>query len=474
VSLESELAEVVGAVHVVVDPTMTASYEVDWTRRFSGRCRAVVRPDSTEQVVGVLAACRRHGACVVVQGGNTGLVGGATPAGGEVLLSTTRLRELGPVDEIAGQVTVGAGVTLAAVQAHVRPHGFDVGVDLGSRDSATVGGMVATNAGGERVLRYGPMRAQTLGLEAVLSSGDVLAHMGGLPKENTGYDWVGLLTGSEGTLAVLTAVRLRLVPAPAGRAVALLGFDDTRSAMRALSDLRRAVPDLTAAEGFYAAGLAMVRAHTGLGDPLPGGHAVYLLVERTEPAAAVDPAEPLLAALADADVGAAVVVSEGAACRALWRYREAHAEAISADGIPVKLDVAVPVAVLADFVEGLAPTVQQVAPGARVIVFGHLAEGNLHVNVLDAGDNAVAVTDAVLRSVVARGGSISAEHGVGRAKVEWLGLSRTPAELAAMAAVKRALDPTWMLGPGVLLRPAGTPTRRHGGAKPPRGETLGP
>ncbi len=457
-NLESELAEVVGAAHVIVDPAMTASYELDWTRRFHGRCRAVVRPASTEQVVGVLATCRRAGVSVVVQGGNTGLVGGATPAGGEVVLSTTRLHELGLVDDVAGQVTVGAGVTLATVQARVRRHGFDLGVDLGSRDSATVGGMVATNAGGERVLRYGSMRAQTVGLEAVLATGDVLSHLAGLPKENTGYDWVGLLAGSEGTLAVLTRVRLRLVPAAAGCAVALLGFADTQSALRWLAVLRRAVPDLRAAEVFYAAGLDLVRAHTGLGQPLREGHPVYLLVERAQQGGGSDAASPVLTVIEEiADAAGAptsadaIVVSEPSACREIWRYREAHTEAINAVGIPVKLDVAVPLSALPDFVEQLAPTVQGVAPQARVIVFGHLAEGNLHVNVLDAGERAEPVTEAVLRAVVACGGAVSAEHGVGRAKVAWLGLSRTPAELAAMAALKRALDPDWMLGPGILL-----------------------
>ena len=253
-SVETQLADVVGPPHVLVDPEVTASYEVDWTRRFSGRCRLVVRPRTTGEVVAVLAVCRRHGLGVLVQGGNTGLVGGATPAGGEVVLSTTRLGELGPVEPVASAVTVGSGATLASVQAHVRSLGLDVGVDLGSRDSATIGGMVATNAGGERVLRHGSMRSQVLGLEAVLSSGQVLSRLGGLPKESTGYDWVGLLAGSEGTLAVVTAVRLRLVRLPAARAVALIGCSDVAAALAILAELRRRLPGLEAAEGFLAEG----------------------------------------------------------------------------------------------------------------------------------------------------------------------------------------------------------------------------
>lgn len=451
-SLETELGQLVGREHVLVDPDLTASYEVDWTRRFRGRCRLVVRPADTGQVCAVLAACRTRAVPVLVQGGNTGLVGGATPAGGEVVLSTTRMRDLGSVDTAAGQVTVGAGATLAAVQAHLRGSGLDLGVDLGSRDSATIGGLVATNAGGERVLRHGPMRAQTLGLEAVLSTGAVLSHLGGLPKENTGYDWVGLLAGSEGTLAVLTRVRLRLVPASAARAVALLGCDDASALVSTLAELRRRLPLLEAAEGFFADGLALVRAHTSWPDPLPARYPAYLLVETAEPGGRSDPAEAVLSALDGlADLRDAVVVTQPADRLALWGYREAHTEAISAAGVPVKLDVAVPAGALAAFVEALPSLVAGVAARARVIVFGHLAEGNLHVNVLDADEREDAVTDRVLGAVVAAGGSVSAEHGIGRAKVAWLGLSRSPAELAAMTAVKAALDPTWTLGPGVLL-----------------------
>jgi FAD/FMN-containing dehydrogenase len=452
VSLETELAQVVGREHVLTDPEVTASYEVDWTRRFRGRCRLVVRPAGTDEVAGVLTACRTRGLDVLVQGGNTGLVGGATPAGGEVVLSTTRLRELGPVDNAAGQVTVGAGATLAAVQGHLRASGLDLGVDLGSRESATIGGMVATNAGGERVIRHGPMRAQTLGLEAVLSSGEVLSHLGGLPKESTGYDWVGLLAGSEGTLAVLTRVRLRLVPSPAARAVALVGCDDAAAVMGTLAELRARLPMLEAAEGFFADGLALVRTHTGLPDPLPAAYPAYLLIETAEPSRASDPTAALLSALAAVgDLRDAVVVSQAPDRLAIWRYREAHTEAISAAGVPVKLDVALPAGALAGFVDALPPLVAGVAPQARVIVFGHLAEGNLHVNVLEAAGRQEAVTDLVLRAAVAAGGAVSAEHGVGRAKVGWLGLSRSPAELAVMSSLKSALDPTWTLAPGVLL-----------------------
>jgi FAD/FMN-containing dehydrogenase len=319
---------------------------------------------------------------------------------------------------------------------------------------------VATNAGGQHVLRHGPMRAQTLGLEAVLSAGQVLSHLDALPKESTGYDWVGLLSGSEGTLAVVTAVRLRLHPTPAACAAALVGCAGVSALTTLVDQLRRRLPDLQAAEGFFAAGLSLVREHTGLPDPLPGGHAAYLLVETAQAHGADgadgagDVAEVLARALDGlAGVDAAVVVAEPSARRALWRYREALSEAINAAAVPVKLDVALPLGALPGFVQGLDSLVAQAAPAARVVVFGHLAEGTLHVNVLGSGELDEVVTERVLGAVVAAGGSISAEHGVGRAKVRWLGLSRSPAELAAMSAVKSALDPTWTLGPGVLLPP---------------------
>jgi FAD/FMN-containing dehydrogenase len=451
--LVAALREVVGAAHVLVDPELTATYETDWTRRFTGRAHCVVRPASTPEVAAVLRACAAHAATVVTQGGNTGLVGGGVPAGGEVLLSTTRIADLGDVDRVAAQVTVGAGVPLVALQTHLRAYGLDVGVDLPARDSATVGGLVATNAGGERVLRYGSMRAQVVGMEAVLADGSVLSRLAGLPKDNTGYDLVGLLAGSEGTLGVITRVRLRLVPLLAARSVALLALDGIAAALAALAALKERLPTLDAAELFLAEGLDLVRSHTGLPAPVPGAHPAYLLVECADRS---DPSERLLAALGELSgampgISDAVVAEDQASRHKLWRYREAHTESISAVGVPVKLDVGVPLAAFAAVASSVGPAVEGAAPGARTIVFGHLNEGNLHVNVLGAQGREDAVTDAVLRLVTAHGGSISAEHGVGRAKVAWLPLSRSEPELAAMRAIKRSLDPTGLLNPGVLI-----------------------
>ncbi len=443
------LRAAVGPEHVLVDADLRASYETDWTGRFHGDARCVVRPADTAQVVAVVQACAAAGAPLVVQGGNTGLVGAGVPAGGEVVLSLRRLTALGEVDRVAAQVTAGAGVTLADLQKHVRAAGLDFGVDLAARESATVGGLVATNAGGIRVLRYGSMRAQLLGAEAVLADGSVVSRLGGLLKDGTGYDLVSLLAGSEGTLGLVTAVRLRAVPLLRAGCAALLAMESTQAAVDLLPVLRERLPHLAAAELFYPAGLELVRRHGHLPAPFEIDVPVYLLLECLD---RTDPTDDLLEVVGEVPgLLDARVASDAAGQRALWAYREQHTESISAEGVPVKLDVSVPVAALPGLVDELPGSVAAVAPSARTILFGHVNEGNLHVNVLDAGAAEEAVTEAVLRAVAARGGSISSEHGVGRAKPHWLHLSRSEPEIAAMRAIKHALDPAGLLNPGVLF-----------------------
>jgi FAD/FMN-containing dehydrogenase len=451
VTLEDSLRAVVGASHVIDDRSVVPSYETDWTGRFHGTARCVVRPASTDEVAGVLRACGAAGVAVSIQGGNTGLVGGAVPADGSVLLSLTRLSSIDPVDAVARQVTVDAGCTLAALQQVVRAEGLDVGVDFAARDSCTVGGMVATNAGGERVLRWGTMRAQVVGVEAVLPDGSVMSRLTGLPKDNTGYDVGALLAGSEGTLAVITRLRLRLVPLLTGRAIALCAVAGTAEVVELVTSMR-SLPSLEAAELFYADGLELVRAHTGLPAPFAAEHPAYLLVECAQGS---DPTDDLLAALEAAGdlVLDATVASDSRGRAALWAYRESHTESINATGVPVKLDVAVPLTAFTEFAAALPGAVAAVAPEARTILFGHVNEGNLHVNVLGALEQDEAVSDAVLRLVASYGGSISAEHGVGRAKVGWLSLSRSETEITLMRAVKHAVDPAGLLNPGVLFPP---------------------
>jgi FAD/FMN-containing dehydrogenase len=453
VPLETALRSAVGSAHVLLDPDLRASYETDWTGRFSGESRAVVRPATTAEVAGVLAACASAHVPVVVQGGNTGLVGGGVPPAGPsdnppVVLATARLTELGEISVAARQVTAGAGVRLAALAAHARAAGLEFGVDLAARDSATVGGMVATNAGGIRVLRYGSMREQVAGVEAVLADGQIVSRLDGPAKDSTGYDIGHLLAGSEGTLAVLTRLRLRLVAAERERAVALVAAAGTAEAVELLGALRARLPGLCAAELCFAAGLALVAEHLGVPLPLAGAGDAYVLVEV---AGAADPVDGLLSALQDSPQVLDATVAATASDRArLWALREAHTETISALGVPVKLDVSVPMTRLAELTGRLPGVVAAAAPDALLIIFGHLAEANLHVNVLAAADPGN-VTAVVLSLVASLGGSISSEHGVGRAKARWLGLSRTDAEIGVMRSVKAAFDPLGLLNPGVLL-----------------------
>jgi FAD/FMN-containing dehydrogenase len=451
VTFEDSLRAIVGDSHVLLDPDLRAPYETDWTRRFTGTARCVVRPSSTPEVARVVRACAEARVPMVVQGGNTGLVGGSVPgpAGDEVLVSLTRLTGLEPVDTLESQVTVGAGVTLEKLQTHARSAGLDFGVDLAARSAATVGGLVATNAGGIRVLRYGSMRNQLTGLEAVLPDGTVITRLTGLAKDNTGYDLTQLLAGSEGTLGIVTRVRLRLVPQLPARSVALIGLAGTEDALAVLARARPRLTTLAAAEVCYADGVALVRSYAKLPAPFQPEFPVYLLLEC---AAGTDPTDDLLELLGDCDeIGDATVASDPAGRTRLWTYREAHTEAISAAGVPVKLDVSVPLGELPGLVAELTPAVAKIAPDARTILFGHLNEGNLHVNILDGGPSGSELTDAVLHLVAAHHGSISSEHGVGRAKAHWLALSRSAEEISTMCRIKSALDPNGLLNPGVLL-----------------------
>jgi FAD/FMN-containing dehydrogenase len=452
-TLERRLAAIVGADRVLDDPEVCASYGRDVTGRFGGAARLVVRPGDTREVAEVLAVCHGAGVPVVPQGGNTGLVGAGVPRGGEVVLSLTRLDALGPVDPIAAQVTAGAGVTLEHLQQHAAEAGLAFGVDHGARSGATVGGMVATNAGGAQVLRHGTMRAQVMGVEAVLADGRIVRRLAGLLKDNAGYDLTQLLVGSEGTLAVVTAARLRLVPKPAHVVTALLGVGSTGDAIEVMWALRDRVPSLNALEIFYADGLELVCAHRRLSAPFADTHPVYVVAECAAPA---DPLQELADGLEGTPVLDVAVADDTARRRALWTYREAHNEAIAAAGIPHKLDATVQLRDSPAFEQQVRTVVGAAAPGARTIIYGHLGDGNLHVNVIGPEPDDESVDEAVLELVGEFGGSISAEHGVGVAKRRWLHLTRSSEEIALMAAVKEAFDPQRILNPGVLLPDRGS------------------
>lgn len=466
-SLAEELAGIAGSGNVLTGPDLMAGFLTDWTRRYQGTASCVVLPGSTDEVAAIIGCCAARGVPVVAQGGNTSLVGGSVPPPGEpsgsgdapVVLSTRRLTALQPVDRLAGHVMAGAGATIASVGQRAAAAGLEYGIDLASRDSATVGGTIATNAGGIHAIRYGPTRAQLLGVAAVLADGSVLDNLGSQTAGSSGYDLAQLLAGSEGTLAVITAARLRLWPDEPVAAVALAGTSGIGQAAELYGQIRAQAPGLRAAEYFDAAGMDLVCRAAGLPPPPRSAHAGYLLTEI--PGNSLD-AERLARANLPPD---AAVAQDGRGRAALWAYRERLTEAIASAGIPHKIDVAVPAGALDAFRAELDEVVRQSAGGRgarhgsgagpggqpQVIVFGHIGVGNLHVNVLgpDPGDDAVDA--AVARLAAAHGGSVSAEHGIGRAKAGWLGWSRSQAEITAMRAVKSALDPAGLLNPGVLF-----------------------
>ena len=446
--LVAELKRIVGYDHVLTEPSLRAGYEADWTGRYRGEAVAVVRPGGPEEIAEIVRFCRTNRVPLVPQGGNTGLVGGGVPRGGAVLLSLGRLTEIEPVDIDAVAVVAAAGATLAAVRRAANDAGFAYGVDLAARDSATIGGTIATNAGGIHVFRNGMTRDQVLGIEAVLGDGTIVSRLDAPRKDNTGYALGQLLAGSEGTLGIVTAARLRLLPRLDRRVAAFIGVPGMDEVVAIARQLRRRVPSLDAAEVIMADALDLAVRH-GADRPLPERHAAYLLVEV---AGVRDPEPDLLSALAAIDgAGDAVVAADSAARERLWRLREHLPEAISREGVAHAIDVAFPLGQLAAVIERLPATIEAVAPGATAIVFGHLLDGNLHINVLGLDPDDPAVDDAVLGLALELGGTVSAEHGIGVAKAAWLTRDRSPGDLAAMRSIKRALDPDGILNPGVLL-----------------------
>jgi FAD/FMN-containing dehydrogenase len=444
-ALQRELSSVVGVSHVLAGGHAPA-YEHDWTGRFRGRSRLVVRPADIEQVAQIVSTCRTHGVPIVPQGGNTGLVGGGVPLDGEVVLSLVRLSTVA-VDAAEGTVTAGAGVSVRQLHEAATAAGLGYGVDLASRDSATIGGTVATNAGGLRVMRYGDTRAQVLGVQVVTGTGSVASGLRSLRRDNTGYHLPSLMCGSEGTLGVITGVTVRLRRPPKERYVLLVGLGSLEQAV-SLARATRFVDGVAAVEFMQSKGVALVAQLTKRRPPLPEA-AVLLLVE------VADGPEPerMLGLLGQATGD--VLLGQNTRDRdRLWQWRERHTEAVAKLGVAVKMDVTLPLSALASFVEQVEESVRQVAPPGRCWLFGHLADGNVHVNVTGAVDRADAVQDAVFTLVATLGGSISTEHGIGRAKRGWLSRVRSDAELMTFRALKSALDPDGVLNPHVLLGPA--------------------
>lgn len=454
------LSAVVGAGHVCTDADLRAGYEVDWTGRYRGTCIAVVRPGDTSEVAATLAFCDERGIAVVPQAGNTGLFGGGVPRAEStngrpaIVLSTRRLATVSDIDRAAMQLTAGAGVTIAEWRNAARAVGVDTPIDFASRDSATIGGAIATNAGGSRVVRFGTMRQQVVGVEAVLADGTLVGSLAGLAKETVGLHWPSVLCGSEGTLAVITAARLRLVPLFDRVSTVSAAMSSIDSAVALLEALRHRVASLDSIEIMFPEAIDQVAAHLRRTAPaeLPQG-GVAVLIECADHS---DPAPALMSAIHSIEGVVATAVASGDAQRQqLLAWRDRVPEAIAAvaatgAGPTYKLDVAVPTRAIGQLVEVARAAAER--QGARVVAFGHLAEGNLHLNFLDA-TQPDDIAEIVLTTAAELGGTISAEHGIGIAKTRWLHLVRSTGDLAAQHALKQALDPNLILNPGVLQPP---------------------
>lgn len=432
---------------LTTDPDLLVGHGVDLTGRFGGTAVALARPRDRDQVAAVVATCAAHRLPLVPQGGNTGMVGGGVPRDGELVLSLSRLDSLGEVDRAAGQIVAGAGVTLERVQEAARRAGFEFPLDFAARASATVGGAVATDAGGALALAHGTMRRRVVGLEAVLGDGSIVDRMAGLLKDNAGYDLPALLIGSEGTLGVVTAARLQLEPAKPLRMAALFGVGSLAAGLGLLTALRR-VPGLEAADFLDSACMRLVEEQRGVANPLGAEHRLYVLAQW---AGDRDPLDQVAAAVAGLSPEPPVAVADGAADRErLWACRELINESIRDRGIPHKLDVAVPLAALPEFDRRVCELIATVE-GAELYLYGHLGDGNVHVNLVGLDREDESVDERVLRLVADLGGTISAEHGVGLAKARFLSLCRSDEEIAAMRRLKSALDPAGILAPGRIL-----------------------
>jgi FAD/FMN-containing dehydrogenase len=433
-------------------------YGRDWTRVFEPAPCAVAFPRTTDEVSRLLRLCSTHGVAVVPSGGRTGLSGGAVAASGELVLSLARMRAMHAVDSIGGTVRVEAGAVTQAVHEHCAPHGLTWPVDFASKGSSTVGGNIATNAGGVKVIRWGLTRNWVLGLRAVLASGDVLECDTALEKNNTGPDLRQLFIGSEGTLGVVTEATLKLVRLPRRLDVLLFGVSDLPDVVRLFRETRASPFTLSAYEMFTQACLARVLAHRKLRPPLeePASHYALVELEDADEAAL----EAWVQSLFERGIVLDGTLAQNAAeARDLWALRESISESLSATGFPHKNDIALPIAELNGFCEDLAEVFAARYSAWELCVFGHIGDGNLHVNVMkpDGVDKAAflaRVKDAdrdLFDLVKAHGGSVSAEHGIGLLKKAWLGWTRSPTEIAAMRAVKKALDPGNVLNPGKIF-----------------------
>jgi FAD/FMN-containing dehydrogenase len=465
-TLLARLDDIAGAAQVLRSAPDIEPYIVDHRGRYRGRAVAVVRPGTTAEVAAVVRLCAERGVAIVPQGGNTGLCGGATPDSGghAVLLSLTRMHRVRAVDAENATITVEAGAPLARVQQAAAEHGMMFPLSLASEGSCTIGGNLSTNAGGTAVLRFGNARELSLGLEVVLADGQVWDGLRGLRKDNTGYDLKQLFIGAEGTLGIVTAAVLKLFPVPRTRVTALAATDDVASAIALLRLAKGMLGDRLV--GFELIGELALKLsqhhHPGSADPLPG-HRWYALLQADDSAADAPLAQLMESVLEQAATrqvirDATIAQSQDQAAR-LWALRENVSEAQRREGPNIKHDIALPVSAIPEFLDDAERALAGALPGVRFVVFGHLGDGNLHYN-LSAPEgrsaqrfmeNTPLANRIVHDLVVAAGGSISAEHGIGQLKRDELRRYKSGVEIDLMQRVKDALDPRGLLNPGKVL-----------------------
>lgn len=438
---------------ILVDDAIDPRYSDDLSGEPGARPELVLRPRNTHEVAEILNACNAARLPLVVQGGRTGLSGGARVLAGEAVLSLERMTALQDVEPMAGTIIADAGVPLQLVQEKADAAGLVFGVDIGARGTATIGGNIATNAGGIRVLRYGNFRAQVLGLEAVLADGSVLSSLKGLAKDNSGYDLSQLFIGSEGTLGVVTRACLKLHPKPVTQSAAFCSLPSLDAAFGLLKFLRGHLGNLLSGfEVILAPLMGDMVAALGLTAPVALSSPVYVLtdIQGMTPGADEEAfTEALSQAIEDGLVEDVVVSQSEREFHALWTLRDDCNRFLFAEGVMLSLDVSLPLPRMGEFLDLAKAAQTRADPAAQDYVFGHLGDGNLHYVVRTGRPNEVA--KAVFDCVARTGGSISAEHGIGLDKKAYLHLSRDPAELAAMRRLKAALDPRNILNPSRIF-----------------------
>ena len=466
-ALLDKLATMLGPKGFTRDPADLAPWETDWRGRYHGKAAALLSPASAEEAAAIVRLCAAQAVQLVPQGGNTSMVGGATPdgSGSALIVSMRRLNRIRSLDAAPGVAVCEAGVILSDLHSAALAAGRRFPLSLGAKGSATIGGLVSTNAGGTQVLRFGPMRSLVLGIEAVLPDGSLFEGLAALKKDNRGYDLKQLLIGAEGTLGLVTAASLKLVPAIGERAVAWIGLKSAEAAMALLRRLEGALGD--AVESFELvprSALELVLRHVpGTRAPLAEPAPWNALVEAVSPAGMPAPKlhEALGGALEAGLVADAAIASSEAQAQDLWRLRDSISEAEKKDGPAAKHDISVAVEQMAGFMTEAAAAVEARFPGTRVNAFGHLGDGNVHFNVrapegagADWVDGEGGAVSAYVHDLVTQaGGSISAEHGIGQMKLAELARLGDPARLGALRAIKRALDPANIMNPGKLVPP---------------------